>query len=173
MNLRFHTPPRKNAIVLFVLILMLAFFASTPLQGSAADAGKGAQVINKAPSPVHLFRKFVNGEDANSPGLVITEGTAITWTYYVENVGSASLSNIHITDDNGTPNYTDDDFTVCIIDKLSVYLGAFHSFKFGSQKHAHPFIQESGRQGTGHCYFGRCRHCFWLGFDPGGIRYHL
>jgi len=119
MNLGFHTPPRKNAIVLFVLILMLAFFASTPLQGSAADAGKGAQVVNKAPSPVHLFRKSVNGEDANSPGLVITEGTPITWTYYVENVGSASLSNIHITDDNGTPNYVDDDFTVCIIDKLN------------------------------------------------------
>ena len=120
MNLRFHTPPRKNAIVLFVLILMLAFFASTPLQGSAADAGKGAQVINKAPIPVHVFRKYINGEDANTkPGLVITEGTAITWTYYVENVGSASLSNIYITDDNGTPNYTDDDIQVCTIEKLN------------------------------------------------------
>ena len=120
INLRFHTPLRKNAIVLLVLILMLAFFASTPLQGSAADMGKGYQVLNKAPIPVLIFMKYVNGENANAkPGLYLTQGSPITWTYYIVNVGSASLSNIQITDDNGTPDYPDDDFTVCTIDKLT------------------------------------------------------
>ena len=102
MSLRFHTSRRKNAVILIVLIMMLVLFASTPPRGSAAVAGKGAQVINKAPSPVLIFRKLINGDDANSrPGLLLAQGTAITWTYYVENVGSASLSNIQITDDNG------------------------------------------------------------------------
>ena len=126
--------------LLLVLMLMLAIIASTPLHGSAADAGGGAQIINKAPNPVHIFRKSINGDDANSqPGPFISQGTPITWTYYVENVGSASLSNLHITDDNGTPDYADDDFTVCIIDKLNnnksetcSYSGTFQLGPYGN-----------------------------------------
>jgi hypothetical protein len=140
MNLRLLTSQRKNGVILLVLMLMLVIFASTPLRGSAADAGGGAQIINKAPSPVHIFRKYINGDDANSqPGPFISQSTPITWTYYVENVGSASLSNIHISDDNGTPDYADDDFTVCIIDKLNnnkfetcSYSGTFQLGPYGN-----------------------------------------
>jgi len=131
---------RKNVVILFALALMLLILASTPLQGSAAVVGRGDPGPDKAPSPVLIFRKLVNGQDANTwPGPYITQGTTITWSYYVENVGSASLSNIQITDDNGTPGYPDDDFLVCIIDKLTnnkshtcPYTGTFQLGPYGN-----------------------------------------
>ena len=56
--------------------------------------------------------KLVNGEDANTPasGPVLTPGAAVTWTYVVTNPGTVPLSNVSVTDDNGTPGNTADDF---------------------------------------------------------------
>lgn len=44
---------------------------------------------------------------------------AITYGYYVVNTGSTTLTNIVITDDNGTPGYSEDDFTVGTIASLA------------------------------------------------------
>ena len=44
--------------------------------------------------------KFVNGEDANQPpGVLILEGTPVTWTYEICNVGNVPLTGIVLTDE--------------------------------------------------------------------------
>ncbi|MGH3049730.1 MAG: beta strand repeat-containing protein [Gaiellaceae bacterium] len=54
----------------------------------------------------------VNGQiEEVAPGLVVPVGTAITFTYSVTNPRSQSLAIVSITDDNGTPFDTSDDFT--------------------------------------------------------------
>ncbi|MDT8357447.1 MAG: choice-of-anchor D domain-containing protein, partial [Methanomicrobiaceae archaeon] len=46
------------------------------------------------------IEKFTNGEDADtSPGPSITVGSSVTWTYNVTNIGTVTLSDINITDD--------------------------------------------------------------------------
>jgi len=52
---------------------------------------------------------------------------AITYTYVVTNTGSNTLTNIVVTDDNGTPNYAEDDFTVGTVATLAP--GASVTFK--------------------------------------------
>ena len=42
-------------------------------------------------------------------------GGNVLYTYAVKNTGDTSLTNIVVTDDNGTPGSTGDDFTVCTI----------------------------------------------------------
>jgi hypothetical protein len=43
----------------------------------------------------------------------------VTYTYVVKNTGTATLTNLTVTDDNATPTYTGDDFTVCTIASLA------------------------------------------------------
>jgi len=48
------------------------------------------------------IRKSTNGQDANdAPGLSITVGTTVTWTYEVSNTGTVALSGIVVVDDRG------------------------------------------------------------------------
>ena len=69
--------------------------------------------------PSHYFgvraaidiEKATNGEDADSPtGPVLAVGSTATFTYVVTNTGVVALSNVVVTDDNGTPGDTSDDF---------------------------------------------------------------
>ena len=62
--------------------------------------------------PLLAIVKLVNGEDANTPasGPVLTPGATVTLTYVVTNPGTVPLSNVTVTDDNGTPGNTADDF---------------------------------------------------------------
>lgn len=62
-----------------------------------------------------------------SPGLLLTKAAstpsadpfdAITYAYTVLNTGSSTVSNIAVTDDNGTPAFAGDDFTVGTIPTL-------------------------------------------------------
>jgi hypothetical protein len=43
----------------------------------------------------------------------------VTYSYLVKNTGNTTLTNIQVADDNGTPTYTGDDFTVCSIASLT------------------------------------------------------
>jgi hypothetical protein len=47
----------------------------------------------------------------------------VTYSYTVTNTGGTTLTNIKVTDDNGTPSFVGDDFTVCTIASLAP--GAF------------------------------------------------
>lgn len=52
--------------------------------------------------------KVTNGVD----GAIVQAGDEVTWTYTITNLGNASLTNILLVDDNGTPNDPADDFDV-------------------------------------------------------------
>ena len=61
------------------------------------------------------LEKLVNGIDADSaPGPLIAAGSPVTFTYELRNTGAGffvQLSILSISDDNGTPGDTADDFT--------------------------------------------------------------
>ena len=52
--------------------------------------------------------KMTNGTDDLFP--VVSVGDTVTWTYNVTNPGNVPLSNVVVTDDNGTPANLGDDF---------------------------------------------------------------
>lgn len=53
----------------------------------------------------------VESQDANSPpGPVVTPGSPVNFTYIVTNTGNMTLSNVVVSDDNGTPGNAADDF---------------------------------------------------------------
>lgn len=56
--------------------------------------------------------KLTNGTDNNTaPGPSVNVGSLVTFTYNVTNAGEVLLANVAVTDDNGTPGNTGDDFT--------------------------------------------------------------
>lgn len=60
------------------------------------------------PTPDIGVLKETDGTDDQCQNLIT--GTAVTWTYTVENNGNVPLINVTVTDDNGTPGNTADDF---------------------------------------------------------------
>jgi hypothetical protein len=62
-------------------------------------------------APAIDVQTTVNGDDSDSPpGTTITAGGTATFAYSVTNTGNVPLSNIEVTDDNGTPGDAADDF---------------------------------------------------------------
>ena len=59
-------------------------------------------------TPSIAIRKLTNGTDDTCP--VILVGETVTWTYNITNTGDIALSNVLVSDDNGTPGNTGDDF---------------------------------------------------------------
>ncbi|MCS7466785.1 hypothetical protein NZK35_09035 [Stieleria sp. ICT_E10.1] len=61
------------------------------------------------------IEKLTNGVQADTPGeaVEIAPGETVTWTYIVTNTGDTPInaSDVFVTDDNGTPGDTSDDFT--------------------------------------------------------------
>ncbi len=51
----------------------------------------------------------------------------VTYTYTVKNTGSTTLQNLVLVDDNGTPNYTEDDVTIPIPAGTTLAPGASYS----------------------------------------------
>jgi plastocyanin len=95
----------------------LAPSLTTSLSGQAVPVEVGAR--NKVITGLNI-EKSTNGQDADSkPGVVLSAGSAITWTYVVTNSGSEVINDIVVTDDNGTPEDTSDDILVCTINKLT------------------------------------------------------
>ncbi len=50
------------------------------------------------------------GGIADGDGVQLIAGSAVTWTYSVSNAGNVPLTGITVSDDNGTPGTTGDDF---------------------------------------------------------------
>ena len=79
-----------------------------PLQRAVSDEDPshyfGAQ-------PAIHVEKATNGDDADSPtGPYIPTGGIVHWTYAVSNAGNVPLGGVAVTDDNGTPGDSGDDF---------------------------------------------------------------
>jgi plastocyanin len=109
--------------------------AGTAAAGQYANQGKAkgtppgslADISHSDPShyfgadPLMSLQKRTNGEDADSaPGPYILVGDPVSWSYEVSNQGNAVLSDVSISDDNGTPSDPADDFTVCTIPSLAI-----------------------------------------------------
>jgi plastocyanin len=108
---------------------------STAAAGQYANQGKvkgtppGGLADISASDPSHYFgadpqiglQKLTNGEDADSaPGPYILVGDPLSWSYEISNQGNVALSNVSVTDDNGTPSNSADDITVCTITSLAI-----------------------------------------------------
>ncbi|MEM7530773.1 MAG: SdrD B-like domain-containing protein [Chloroflexota bacterium] len=66
------------------------------------------------------IEKATNGVDADdAPGVLIPIGNNVVWSYFLRNTGGQLITNIVVTDDNGTPGNTADDITVCTIPQLT------------------------------------------------------
>ena len=74
-----------------------------------ANSKSDAEAVPISKVCIHI-EKSTNGADADSPtGPYIPVGGAVTWVYNVTNCGSVNVTNIVVTDDNGTPlNLADD-----------------------------------------------------------------
>ncbi len=74
----------------------------------SATALSPDETLLEAADPSHYFgqvlriEKLTNGEDADiAPGPSLTVGAAVTWTYEISNLGSETLSNVSVSDDQG------------------------------------------------------------------------
>jgi hypothetical protein len=90
--------------------------------GNVTGSYNGTPVTASDPSsyfggaPAFTIEKLTNGYD----GKDILTGQPITWTYNVTNTGNIGLTNLQVTDDNGTPLNPSDDFVVGTIASLPV-----------------------------------------------------
>ncbi|MBI1297612.1 hypothetical protein GC175_21955 [bacterium] len=62
-----------------------------------------------------VFESYVNNVDADrvEEAITVRAGETVTRTYLIRNTGAFALSGVTVVDDNGTPDDTSDDITVC------------------------------------------------------------
>ncbi len=91
--------------------------------------------INPNDGPNNAQDLIVEYRLPNNPKIKITKtanvssakcSQQVTYTYTVTNIGNTTLTNVVVTDDNATPNYTGDDFTVGTVSSLAP--GAYKTF---------------------------------------------
>jgi hypothetical protein len=96
---------------------------------------------------IHI-EKSTNGADADSPtGPYIPVGGAVTWVYNITNCGSLNLTNIVVTDDNGTPLNLADDWHPAYISGDTGQPGVLEPY---SQTHEAWIYQASGNATAGY-----------------------
>ena len=79
--------------------------------GTGDNSGPAEKDWVAAQACIHI-EKSTNGQDADSPtGPTITVGGTVSWVYLVTNCGDVPLSNVVVTDDNGTPGNLADDWS--------------------------------------------------------------
>ncbi len=85
--------------------------------GIEVDDTNDADSVTPTSDPNLEITKFVNGDDAQTaPGVVLEEGDPVTFTYQVSTgTGNMPLSDVEVTDDNGTPLDATDDFTATYV----------------------------------------------------------
>ncbi len=82
------------------------------LELSIDDRSTDNNFGNFMPDPSVQIVKLTNGADNNNPtGPYVAVGETVTFTYEVTNTGNVALENVVVTDDNGTPGDTGDDFS--------------------------------------------------------------
>jgi uncharacterized repeat protein (TIGR01451 family) len=75
------------------------------------DTAVVTAVVYTTDGPAIGVVKLVNGDDANTPpGVIVSVGSTVTWTYRVSNLGNQAISDVSVVDDNGTPGDLLDDF---------------------------------------------------------------
>ena len=84
--------------------------------------------VRKAPDSCWCYsfdpKKDSLGDDADEPqGPTFYVGTKIMWVYTVTNTGETELADVTVTDDNGTPGDTGDDFNPKAFTKLGQNIG--------------------------------------------------
>jgi len=123
------------------------------------------------PHPEINIVKETNDTDNQCPNIIT--GNEVTWTYTVTNPGNIALSNVVVTDDNGTPLNPGDDFNATYVSgdaNLNGKLDTTETWIFtasgtaGTGEYANTakvtadwtFDQSSGsvNQSEGDCYFG-------------------
>ena len=73
--------------------------ANDPLGGVQTDNDSSNYTSN---NPGISIEKSTNGQDADTlPGVILSAGDAITWTYTVVNTGNTELDSVVVTDDQG------------------------------------------------------------------------
>src|SRR5690606_13094193 len=71
--------------------------------------------VEKAANAVDPLNPTAIEEADAAPGQFFATGTAITWTYLVTNIGTGSVANVSVRDDNGTADTADDFFAVAVM----------------------------------------------------------
>jgi plastocyanin len=98
--------------------------------GTATGSPQGDLPEVSASDPSHYFgvlpepqielQKSTNGFDADSaPGPTLYVGYNLSWEFTVSNPGDEPITDVTITDDNGTPGDESDDVTVCTLESLA------------------------------------------------------
>jgi hypothetical protein len=87
----------------------ILYVSNTLEQGNHQTHRENKKVDGNSGSVVMTGADF--GDDADTPtGPYIPAGNRVDFTYVVTNTGNTPLANVVVTDDNGTPNDTSDDF---------------------------------------------------------------
>ena len=85
----------------------------------ASDEDDNTALLPQKPA-ITIVKTTADAFGNSGDGIGILPGQNVTWKYVVTNAGNVTLSNIAVTDDNGTPANTADDVPVCTLATLAV-----------------------------------------------------
>lgn len=113
-----HNSPSKNGNDKITPVTCTGCITNTAFAGTNANgmlsimSTDTATVCFGTPMPPAL--KLFKSASSTS----VTNGQSVTYSYTIQNTGTVAINNITITDDNGTPSDTSDDFIVATIPTL-------------------------------------------------------
>ncbi len=85
-----------------------------PVAGVPVEAEDPSSYIVASPD-VAITKATNRVNSATAPGVLVRPGDLVTWTYTVTNPGDVPLSNVMVSDDNGTAALLTDDLTAAFI----------------------------------------------------------